>query len=522
MDILQLILVLLLVAVMLAALARQIGVPSPSLLALGGVTVALIPNGPRFTLQPDLALALFVAPVLLDAAFDSPLRDLRRNWFPVTCLVIILVALTTIVVAMVAHWMMPAMPFAVCLTLGALVAPPDAAAASAVLGEINLPHRLLVVLEGESLLNDASALLIYRMAVAAALMNGGDKLHFASTLGLVLVGSIAFGIAMAFVFSELLARFPDAPSSIVIQFIGAFGVWILADRLGFSGVLAIVSFAIILSRRSGIRMPAAVRVPSYAVWETAVFVLNALAFVMIGLQLEPIVMRIELGQRYEGLRFAGMILLSVIGVRAAWMLFYNGALRTLGRMLRDGAPGWMPIPPWKGSILGAWCGMRGIVTLAAALALPDGSGGTVAFPYRDVILLAAFTVVIGTLVIQGLTLRAFAIALNLESDDTVELETRSGRAQIIRAAIDSLDSFDDDVAGTIRAELISTLARLQGESALTDANDFEYDLRTNARRAARESLTHLRLTGVIGDESFQRLEAELDMIELDTDMRRRW
>jgi monovalent cation/hydrogen antiporter len=165
-----------------------------------------------------------------------------------------------------------------------LVAPPDAAAATAVLKEVKLPHRLLVVLEGESLLNDASALLIYRLSVAAAVMSGDATLRIAPTLVLVLLGSVGFGALMAYVFGELIPRFSDVPSSIVMQFIGAFGVWIMADRLELSGVLAIVTFAIILSRRSPIRMPAAVRVPSYAVWETAVFVLNALAFVMIGLQ----------------------------------------------------------------------------------------------------------------------------------------------------------------------------------------------------------------------------------------------
>lgn len=157
---LQWILALLLGAVLLAAFARRIKVPSPALLALGGVLVALLPNGPRLTLDPDLALALFLAPVLLDAAFDSSLRDLKDNWFPVTCLIVMAVGVTTVAVAMVARWLVPAMPWAVAITLGALVAPPDAAAATAILKEVRLPHRLLVILEGESLLNDASALLI--------------------------------------------------------------------------------------------------------------------------------------------------------------------------------------------------------------------------------------------------------------------------------------------------------------------------------------------------------------------------
>src|ERR1700687_443553 len=288
MAVLEWTLALLLGAVLLAALARRIGAPSPALLAIGGVAVALLPNGPHFSLDPDLALALFVAPVLLDAAFDSSLRDLRANWFPVTSLILIAVSVTTGAVALAAHWLLPAMPWAVAVTLGALVAPPDAAAATAVLKEVRLPHRVLVILEGESLLNDASALLIYRLAVGAALARDGTNLGVASTLVLVLLGSVAIGVLLAFVFGNIIGRFSDVPSSIIMQFIGAFGVWIIADRLHLSGVLAIVTFAVILSRRPPIRMPAVVRVPSYAVWETVVFLLNALAFVMLGFAVDAI------------------------------------------------------------------------------------------------------------------------------------------------------------------------------------------------------------------------------------------
>jgi hypothetical protein len=183
--------------------------------------------------------------------------------------------------------------------LGAVVAPPDAAAATAVLKEVRLPHRLLVILEGESLLNDASALLIYRLAVGATVVHAGATLGVASTLSLVLVGSVAMGVLFAFGFNEIVQRFSDVPSSIIMQFIGTFGVWILADRLHLSGVLVIVTFAVILARRAPIRTPAAVRVPSYAVWETVVFLLNALAFVLVGLQIGPILSRIGPAERVQ-------------------------------------------------------------------------------------------------------------------------------------------------------------------------------------------------------------------------------
>jgi NhaP-type Na+/H+ or K+/H+ antiporter len=203
---------LLLSAVVLAALARRLKVPSPSLFALGGVALALLPHGPRISLQPDLALALFVAPVLVDAAFDNSLRDLRENWIPITGLVFMAVAVTTAAVALIARWLIPAMPWPAAIALGAAIAPPDAAAAIAVLREVKLPRRLVTILEDESLLNDASALLIYRLAVGAAVAHTGNAIEVASTLAFVLVGSIAIGALLAFTYGEVVGRSQMCPA----------------------------------------------------------------------------------------------------------------------------------------------------------------------------------------------------------------------------------------------------------------------------------------------------------------------
>ena len=319
-------------AVLLAALARRINVPSPSLFALGGVIVALLPNSPRIALEPDLALALFVAPVLMDAAFDNSLRNLRDNWIPVVSLVFMAVAVTTTAVAVVAHWLIPAMPWAVAIALGAAVAPPDAAAATAVLKEVRLPRRLVLILEDESLLNDASALLIYRLAVGAAIANAGNSIGVVSSLAFVLIGSVAVGVLYALAFGDIVRRFSHVPSSIVMQFMGTFGIWILADRLALSGVLVIVTAAVVLSRRSSPSMPAAVRVPAYAVWDTAVFVLNALAFILIGLQLGPIMDRLSRAHHVHYAVFAAAIVVTVIVARAAWVMTYNVALRIVNRV----------------------------------------------------------------------------------------------------------------------------------------------------------------------------------------------
>ena len=508
---------LLLGAVLLAALARRIKVPSPSLFALGGVLIALLPHGPRISLQPDLALALFVAPVLVDAAFDNSLRDLRQNWVPIASLVFMAVAVTTAAVALVARWLVPAIPWPVAVALGAAVAPPDAAAATAVLKEVRLPHRMVSILEDESLLNDASALLIYRLAVGAALAHTGNAIAVASTLAFVLVGSIAVGALLALTYGNIVSRFSDVPSAIVMQFIGAFGAWIVADRLSLSGVLVVVTFAVILSRRSAIRLPAAVRVPSYAVWELAVFVLNALAFILAGLQLGPIMDRLNRTPHVHYVLFATAILVTALLARTGWVFTYNLSLRLVHRVFGESSSLPTP-PPFKNSLLVSWCGMRGIVTLAAALALPD------AFPYRDLIVLTAFAVVLGTLVVQGLTLRMLVMMLGFDDDSPVDNEVRAGRVEMFKAALAIVDAHEnDDAAAALRREYTDVLRQIDGSSGRSEReHQARVALRIAARTAARQRLNALRDSGAIGEAAFQQLEAELDLSELNQEARSRW
>jgi len=252
-------------AVLLSLLAKRIGAPYPALLALGGAVLAFTPGAPRIVLEPELALALFLAPVLLDAAFDTSPRDLKDNWLPVTCLVLIAVGLTTAAVAVVAHFL-TGMPWAAAIALGAIVAPPDAAAATAVLRQVRLPHRILTILEGESLLNDASAILIYKGAVTAAAATSFSFASAAPGVGLSVLGSIILGPILALMSMRLMAvmrRSGDTPTNIIVQFIVTFGVWLLADRLGLSGVLTIVTYAITAARQAPASTPSDWSAPAY-------------------------------------------------------------------------------------------------------------------------------------------------------------------------------------------------------------------------------------------------------------------
>jgi CPA1 family monovalent cation:H+ antiporter len=234
------ILVLFFAAVLLAAAARRAGAPYPVFLAIGGALLAFIPGAPSPSLPPELVLALFVAPILVDAGYDASLRDLRDNWGPLVSLVVVAVGLTTAAVAIVAHTLVPGMPWAAAIALGAIVAPPDAVAATAVLRPLHPPQRILGILEGESLLNDASALLIYRLAVGAVTAGSFSVQTVAPAFLLAVVGSLVAGVALGWALQRMLEQVQHIPTAIILQFVGTLTVWLVAEHIGLSGVLTTV------------------------------------------------------------------------------------------------------------------------------------------------------------------------------------------------------------------------------------------------------------------------------------------
>jgi monovalent cation/hydrogen antiporter len=506
---------LLLVAVVLAALARKVGAPYPAFLALGGAVLAFVPGAPTFAIPPDLALALFVAPVLLDAAFDTSPRDLRDNWAPIAGLVLVSVGLTTVAVAWVSRLLIPALPWAAAIALGAIVAPPDATAATAVLRQLRPPHRILTVLEGESLLNDASALLIYRLAVGAVTANAFSFRNVAPAFLVAVAGSLVVGPALAWLFLRVTRHVRDIPTAIILQFTGTFGVWILADRIGLSGVLTMVCYAMAIARRAPALTPARIRIPSYAVWETAVFVVNVLAFVFIGLQMRPILAGLEPSTRTRYLSVAGAVLLTVIAVRIVWAMSFNAFVRW--RISRVGfhPPRPMLRPSVKSGLIISWSGMRGIVSLAAALALPVVGAGGAPFPYRGMIVFTAFSVVLGTLVIQGLTLKPLLAALDLHDDDPVGQEVDAARERALQAALATFAGDTSETAQVVRHELLAHLKHAPDDPDGTGlhASDHE-EIHRRALAAAREVIFDMRARDDIGDAAFHLLEEEFDWVEM--------
>jgi CPA1 family monovalent cation:H+ antiporter len=400
--------------------------------------------------------------------------------------------------------LIPDMPWPAAVALGALVAPPDAVAALAVLRQVNPPHRVRMILEGESLLNDASALLIYRLAVGAVATGGFDLVKATPTFALVMVGSVVAGWALAWPSGWLMRPQRDAPSAVIVQFCTTFAVWLLAEHLGLSGVVTIVVYGLTVARRPNIVLPARLRIPSFAIWETATVVLNVLAFTLIGLQIRPILEALSEADRERYLIASGVILVVAILVRIAWVAVHHGlavAFRKLfpGAAKKDAADG-------KAAVAVSWSGMRGIVSLAAALALPQG------FPYRDFIQLAAFVVVLGTLLIQGATLRPLLLLLRFPKDTLVEREMALARRAAMKAAKAEIDGDQSPAAQRLRLEYAEALEEArQGHSPdETPANV----LRRRVIEASRRAIAEQRHTGEIGDDAYRRVEEELDWLEL--------
>ncbi len=506
MPLFEITLVLLAIAVVLLQIARHIRVPYPAMLALAGGCVAALPFAPHLSIEPRLALALFVAPAVMDTAFDMPPREMLRIWLPLTSLAVVLVLLTTAAVAW-AGWALAGLPLAAAVALGAIVAPPDAAAAAAVLREFNLPRRTLAVLQGESLLNDAVALLAFGLAVSAAVSPGHEWNTLLPRLGLAVPGGALLGVATGVLSIRVARKVAGTLSSIIVQFLVTFGTWILAERLSLSPIVAVVALAAVAARYMPARTSARDRINSYAVWATVVFVLNVLAFLLMGLQARIILSQLPADELRHALVFAAIVLGVVIGVRFLWVMTYGAVVRLLQSFFNPRALG-APLPRARIGVLVSWCGMRGLVTLATAFSLPPD------FPGRNVIVLSAFTVVLGTLVVQGFTIRPLIALLRIAPDRSLDLEVAEARRAMLDAALAELAGHSGEAADAVRGEYREARAASSSDPTRPVT---QYDgLRMLAIAAERRLLVEWRRQGRIFDDTYHLLEGELDRAELHT------
>lgn len=493
-------LMLLFIAILLLQVTRRFGVPYPTMLAIAGVVVALLPQAPHLVIEPELALALFIAPALLDSAFDLPPRELRRHWRPLVALAGVAVILTTVAVAWTAVTLQ-GMPLAAAVALGAIVAPPDAAAAAAMLARAELPRRMISVLKGESLLNDGVALLIFAAAVNIALSDEPAS-RLIPELALAVPGGIVLGIAIGVLLIWLMRWMAGTLSATLLGFVFTFGAWILAEQLHLSAILCVVAYGMTIAHVLPTRTPPRERVHTYAVWEAVVFLLNVLAFFLMGLQASEIVSRLNPSEIWEACGFAAIVFVVVVVVRFAWVMLYmrTNAFVAAKRSKTASTAN-------ANAVLVSWCGMRGLVTLATALSLPAS------FPERDLIVLSAFAVVLGTLVVQGLTLRPLIRLLSFPPDRSFAQEVAAARLQLLDAAVQSMADRDDEIAARQR-EAYEEERQLAAAGEHPREASESYALKRLNIAAKRTKLADLRRDGAIDDDVFHALEQELDWAEL--------
>ncbi len=491
-------LLLMLVAIALLQVARRLSLPYPAMLAGAGLILAFIPGTPVFNIDPETYLALFIAPVLVDAAFDFPPGAMSRLRVPLLLLAVFGVVLTAGAVAWMAHSML-GVTLAAGLALGGIVAPPDAAAASAVLRGISIPRNTSALLQGESLFNDSTALLLFSAGLAVVNSNG---LHPAVALRLALAvpGGILFGMGAAWIALRANRYAQGTLGGNLLQFVMAYAVWIIAARLQLSAVLATVTFAMTLARTASMKeFTARSRIQSYAVWSAVVFALNALAFMLMGLQARSIVRHMASSSLRGALLFAAEVTLAVIVIRMLVVLLYYFLYAR--RRPQDVRPTLQQI------VFVGWCGMRGFVTMATALSLPNS------FPQRDTLVLTAFSVVIVTLVLQGATLAPVIRLLKLDRMQDPKAEVAGARTAIARAALDSIAARSGPEAENLRYHYTVMLDADSSEAcsaALRRMRAFGL----HAIVAKRKRLEELRDHDEISVETYLGLQEQIDWGEM--------
>jgi Na+/H+ antiporter len=439
-SILILVLGLLVAVVALAIIAPRLHIPYPILLVLGGLLLGFVPGLPRFTLDPDVVFLLFLPLLLSSSAWQTSWRDFHANLRPISLLAFGMVLLTTIVVAVVVHVLIPGLPWAVAFVLGAIVSPTDAVAATAIAQRLGIPQRIVTILEGESLVNDATGLVAYRFAVAAV-VTGVFSLGEASLQFVVVsVGGIALGLVAGWSLSYVHRWLDNPPLEITVTLVTPFAVYLLGEEvLHVSGVLATVTTGLYLAWRAPTFFSSGTRLQAEAVWAMLIFLLNGLVFILIGLQLPGIlaILNTTIAQRSPILLvwYAILVSLTVILARLVWVFPQALLPRLLSRRLRerDPYPGWRPV------VLIGWTGMRGAVSLAAALALPVVTTEGAAFPERAFVIYLTFGVILATLVVQGLSLPLLIRGLGLHDDGASERQEMQARLTAAQAALARLD-----------------------------------------------------------------------------------
>ena len=514
----ELILICLVVVALLAIVARRTRIPHPILLTIGGVVLALIPGLPEIHLEPELVFNLFLPPLLYPAAVYTSWRDFRTNLRPILLMATVLVLITMAATAS----LFPALtglPLAVGFVFGALISPPDAVAALSFTQNLRVPRKIIVILEGESLVNDATSFISFRFAVAAV-MTGSFSLGHASLQFLfVAVGGVCVGLAVGWLATQVQKRLDDPPVQTMFSLLTPYLAYFSGERLHVSGILAVVIAGMYYGWRVPRILSGRMRLQAVPVWEMVLFILNGILFMLIGLQLPQVIRALPPGSAFQVATLAVLVLLVIVLVRFGWIFaatylprFFSRTLRRKNRI------------PWQQTALMAWTGMRGADSLAGALAIPFLLPNGEPFPGRNLILLVTFCVIFATLVLQGLTLAPLVRWLGIEDDHATEKEETLARLKANEAALahveemEALHRTNPKTAERLRAEYVDRIQQLRGEGPPEKtvrrlfSRDFE-DLAREALETERETVIGLRNDEVISDQALRRIQRDIDLAE---------
>lgn len=498
-------------------LAERLRWPPSAALLIGGGGLAFIPGVPVVTLNPELVLVLFLPPLLVDGAWHTELVRFRRHLAGILSLAVGAVVFSTVIVALVAHWLMPALPWAACAALGAIVSPPDAVSARAVLQRVKLPRRLQALLEGESLLNDATGLVIFRFAVAAAMGAGFQAGEAMGRFLLLVIGGVAVGLAVGWLWVKIAVRLRDELLLIVATVLVGWAAYLCGEGLGVSGVIAAVTAGLVLGWQQHVIFSAAVRLRGTSFWQVLVFLLEALVFILIGFSLRDIATRAGGLESVAG-DLALPLLAIVVALTAARFAWVFASDWVVGLLFRLGLGRERPMGPACATVMG-WTGMRGVVTLAAALTLPAN------FPQRDFMLLAAFGVILVTVLVQGSTLGILIrwLGVRRAEEDEPPMTLTAAENAMMRAQLKAVERLAHDADGnlihpqllhryTARATVGENFSGTDDQRTMAIASHFNVII--GAVAAGRAELVRLHRTHQIDNETLRSLELDLDLEEL--------
>ncbi len=519
MENISIVIILLAIVTALAQVTDRIKIPYPILLVLVGIGIGLVPGLPHVDLNPDIVFLLFLPPVLYAAAWSTSWPDFKESIRPISLLAVGCVLFTTVLVAMAAHYFIPGFGWAESFVLGAIISPPDAVAATAATKGLKLPKRIITILEGESLVNDATGLIAYRYAIAATASGSfifwlaGINFFYVAGLGILM------GLAVGYIFFWIHKITPNnATTDTTFTLLTPYAAYLVAEKFHASGVLAVVAAGLFLSPRSSEVFSNRTRLQATAVWDTMIFILNGVIFILIGLQLPMILDNIKQHSLASLIMYGSLVSVVTVIARIIWVFPGTYIPRWLSKGIREREP---ETTVRRVSIV-AWSGMRGIVSLAAALALPIMATDKMAFPNRDMIIFLTFCVIFVTLVLQGMTMRRLIRWLGVKEDDKHAREEEAARVRISSSVIEHIEenyslTLSEAVLNQIKSKYEIRIQRIRKDSTeqrMTpeQINEF-HRIQQELLAREREFILNMRKEGRISDEVLRKVEYELDLEE---------